>query len=510
MSYWILIGSVIGIVIATTALLVGFFVVPPIIVQQITENVQLVEGTDQYERWVTLPQPLEFKVYIFNVTNVEEIQRGMMPKLEEIGPYVYLQNRKKFNIRFTRDRERVSYFSQQTYTFDREKSYPLTEDDNIKVLNMHMNSILQTVERETPFFMPIVNDQLSGIFGPVTSFFIDTSPRKFLFEGMEFCKSPTGLPEIICNSVLERQSPSITKSQDGTALVFSMFAHKNRTHDGLYEINTGIRRLNRLLQIERWNSARTIHDWNVEKNGSPSVCQFINGTDATTAGAFREEGDSFYIFASDICRSVQLKWDKHTSYAGIDAFRYSTRENFLNDLDECFCINEIPNALKDGRGCLLRGALDLSQCIDAPVVATMPHFFEADPRYNLMVEGLNPNAEAHSMYMDVEPNTGTPLRGGKKLQFNMFLKKIEAIQLTAQFNTTRLFPVLWVEEGLELNEEMTQIIKDDLVNVLLLVDILQWTIFGVGIAMFIGFLIWFFIARSRTSRSTSIDPINPK
>lgn len=57
----------------------------------------------------------------------------------------------------------------------------------------------------------------------------------------------------------------------------------------------------------------------------------------------------------------------------------------------------------------------------------MPHFYDSDPRYNLMVEGLNPNQEAHSMYMDVEPNTGTPLRGGKKLQFNMFLKKIDAI-----------------------------------------------------------------------------------
>lgn len=37
MSYWILIGAVIGIAVATTALLVGFFVVPPIIIQQITE-----------------------------------------------------------------------------------------------------------------------------------------------------------------------------------------------------------------------------------------------------------------------------------------------------------------------------------------------------------------------------------------------------------------------------------------------------------------------------------------
>lgn len=37
MSYWILTGSVVGVIIATTALLVGFFVVPPIIIQQITE-----------------------------------------------------------------------------------------------------------------------------------------------------------------------------------------------------------------------------------------------------------------------------------------------------------------------------------------------------------------------------------------------------------------------------------------------------------------------------------------
>lgn len=82
----------------------------------------------------------------------------------------------------------------------------------------------------------------------------------------------------------------------------SLDLQKNRTHDGLYEVNTGVRRLNRLLQIERWNSGRTLTGWNREPNGSPSVCQFINGTDATTAGAFREEGDNFYIFASDICR----------------------------------------------------------------------------------------------------------------------------------------------------------------------------------------------------------------
>lgn len=53
------------------------------------QSTRLVKGTEQYDRWVELPQPLEFKVFIFNVTNVEEVQRGGLPKVEEIGPYVY-------------------------------------------------------------------------------------------------------------------------------------------------------------------------------------------------------------------------------------------------------------------------------------------------------------------------------------------------------------------------------------------------------------------------------------
>lgn len=94
--------------------------------------------------------------------------------------------------------------------------------------------------------MPIINDNLDKIFGQTDSFFINTTPRKFLFEGVEFCKSPVDLPKVshliteasqfliqflfiplkvICNLVEDRQSPSITRSKDGTALVFSMFAH---------------------------------------------------------------------------------------------------------------------------------------------------------------------------------------------------------------------------------------------------------------------------------------------
>ena len=82
------------------------------------------------------------------------------------------------------------------------------------------------------------------------------------------------------------------------------FKQKNRTNDGQYEINTGIRKLDKLLKIEKWKHSRTLGMWRANKNGSPSTCQYINGTDATAASPFRQKGDSFFIFSSDICRYI--------------------------------------------------------------------------------------------------------------------------------------------------------------------------------------------------------------
>ena len=53
------------------------------------QELALKQGTDAYDRWVTLPIDLDMKLYIFNVTNKEEIMKGAKPKLQELGPYVY-------------------------------------------------------------------------------------------------------------------------------------------------------------------------------------------------------------------------------------------------------------------------------------------------------------------------------------------------------------------------------------------------------------------------------------
>lgn len=41
------------------------------------------------DMFVKVPFPLTFKVYIFNVTNPDEVQRGGKPYVQQIGPYMF-------------------------------------------------------------------------------------------------------------------------------------------------------------------------------------------------------------------------------------------------------------------------------------------------------------------------------------------------------------------------------------------------------------------------------------
>jgi hypothetical protein len=62
---------------------------------------------------------------------------------------------------------------------------------------------------------------------------------------------------------------------------------------------------------------------------------------------------------------------------------------------------------------------------------------------------------------------------------------------------------------LELNDEMTDLIKRDLVNVLLMVQIVQWSCVGIGIALIIGMTTWFIMKtkKAKVQKTVSVDPI---
>lgn len=54
-----------------------------------SQQIALRPGSEVRGLWSKLPWPLDFKIYLFNVTNAEEIEEGKKPKLQEVGPFFY-------------------------------------------------------------------------------------------------------------------------------------------------------------------------------------------------------------------------------------------------------------------------------------------------------------------------------------------------------------------------------------------------------------------------------------
>jgi hypothetical protein len=81
-------------------------------------------------------------------------------------------------------------------------------------------------------------------------------------------------------------------------------------------------------------------------------------------------------------------------------------------------------------------------------VLSWPHFLHAEERYQGAVEGLEPDAERHGFWFDIQQITGTTLSAKARIQINMSVKKLEMFDAISHINDT-LIPILWFEEGID-------------------------------------------------------------
>lgn len=83
----------------------------------------------------------------------------------------------------------------------------------------------------------------------------------------------------------------------------------------------------------------------------------------------------------------------------------------------------------------------------------------------------------------------------------MFLSNDRIFPLGLTTNLPKvLLPLLWVDEGIALNEEMVGVVKDSL-SALDIVPIVVWTLFGIGLVAIIGFSVALYFTKNRSSNN---------
>lgn len=121
------------------------------------------------------------------------------------------------------------------------------------------------------------------------------------------------------------------------------------------------------------------------------------------------------------------------------------------------------------------GVFSLAACHDdLPLFISWPHFMDADPSYQQAIQGLKPNFEKHQTYLNLEPNTGTPIDFIARLQVNAEIDP--KFSLFPKLKRL-MFPILWQEFSIHVSDEIAATIRYETSTL---------KIYAFGSALFVG------------------------
>lgn len=472
----------------------------------IKQNLELVENTQQWDWFMELPIPINFNIYAFNLTNPDEVKEGAKPIFEEVGPYIFTQKRikRQDSIKFIDDT--VSYREVQHYEFDTEHSFPNTASDNftsVNVVYMIVTQIIENVPEGTTIPFDI-EEAIENVYG--NSEIIDIyNVGKIVFEGLELCdpKTTTVSGKLVCLMLAMLNLRFVTYLPDGS-MKLSLFEYKNGKDAGLFNLNRGTEDIEKFMMINSWEGKTRTNYWKGENN----ECDYIAGTREGTLFSPKIHGQNFRLFSMDICRTVELTMEStEGEYEGVGTYKYILDKSTLisNDPNGCYCIKKTKGLQREDT-CFMDGVMDLHSCFAIPALLSFPHFLHADPKYLELVEGLSPDKDKHETFVQLEPLSGAPMTGAKRVQFNFVVRPIvlngEILKATEKLTPT-MFPLAWAEENVKLDGDLLDLIQT-MSYWYAFFDIFKWLLSWILGAVFAAPSFWVMFEVYTTKRQESV------
>ncbi|XP_057587017.1 platelet glycoprotein 4 [Hippopotamus amphibius kiboko] len=458
-------GAVIGAVLAVF----GGILMPVgdmLIQKTIKKEVVLEEGTIAFQNWVKTGTDVYRQFWIFDVQNPEEVAANSTKiKVKQRGPYTYrVRYLAKQNITQDSETHTVSFLQPNGAIFEPSLSAG-TENDTFTVLNLAVAAAAHLYPNA------FVQGVLNSLIKKSKSSMFQNRTLKELLWGYN--------------------DPFLSLVPYPVPTTVGVFYPYNNTADGVYKVFNGKDDISKVAIIDTYKGKKNLSYW-------PSYCDMINGTDAASFPPFVEKTRILQFFSSDICRSIYAVFGAEMNLKGIPVYRFllpskAFASPLQNPDNYCFCTETIIS-----KNCTSSGVLDISKCKDGrPVYISLPHFLHASADIADPIEGLNPNEEEHSTYLDVEPITGFTLRFAKRLQVNMLVKPSKKIEALKQLKYNYIVPVLWLNETGTIGDEKAEMFRKQVTGKINLLGLVEMILLSVGVVMFIAFMISYCACRSK-------------
>jgi len=433
--------------------IISAFIVKPFVNSKIAENLVLMDGEKAFLGWKDPPVNPTMKVYFFNLTNEEAFLHGReKPKVNKIGPYVYVEEIHKVNVTFGDEGDTVTFSDNKTYFFSPSLSTGL-DSDVILMPNIPLFGLFRKMQDEEPEAKSVFESLLNSYdFGIDKVPFLRLTVKEFLWGYPSILMSMKHLST--CSHKPKEEYYEEDEDEWGNMgwgdedeckmtpenqQQFGLYIDFNQTVLNERSLKTGKGDISAKGLMTAFRGKATLGSWSEER------CNVIDGRDPGTLTVGLDKKKELNIYFSNMCRNMKFQYRKTVDHSGFETYRFAPIEETFHSPqhysnNSCYCHSRI---------CLPSGLFDIGiGCQQySPVYFSWPHFLYGDPILRKGVDGLDaPNREEHEFYFDIQPEWGVTLAAHAAFQLNVLVQR-NGFSWFDKVEKRVMLPFLMLEEG---------------------------------------------------------------
>eukprot|EP00760_Papus_ankaliazontas_P000588 PhM_4_TR10101/c0_g1_i1/m.31313/K12384/SCARB2, LIMP2, CD36L2; lysosome membrane protein 2 len=371
------------------------------------------------------------RIFVFNCTNVDDVEAGAVPKLRRLGPYTYRRNmyKKRETIVWNENNGTVSFGSKSNPIFQKamsvmEDGTQLSETDLIYNFNMPLNvlGLMAGSQCEKGNFalwggLPILKAMTRNkMYMPMTAFEAIWGTQYSILKAVGMS------PAFAAYNPIDEPVPSEYLTGTGPL-----------TAPGLedYKSTSWITKYRGMSSFPYWATA--------EANA-------VRGFTTQFPAFDTLDEKPFLLFTSSLFRTLDMVYQKDVDLYGLTLKRYVISDTSLKTNPHYYMSAD--------------GYQPVPPSLGLPVLLTRHQYYGADKSIlNIEVDGHNPplaDEETNNVHLDVQGHTGYPFRVHNRLQINApfgpFMCNGSAMSFSAKYSPT-VHPLLAVAEEHSATEE---------------------------------------------------------